>query len=65
MNTDEIPDGWWLNVTLMAKLEEAWLVAVIRRGKSTHITEFIKCDLPTSKVAYEIGMTFISNYKKK
>tara|TARA_R110000787_G_scaffold133423_2_gene245738 strand:+ start:431 stop:670 length:240 start_codon:yes stop_codon:yes gene_type:complete len=65
MNTENIPEGWWLNVTLMASINPSWIVGVIRRGKSSWVTEHIISDLPTSKEAYERGMEFIENYQLK
>ena len=65
MDTKKIPEGWWLNVTLMARYEESWIVGVIRRGKSSWITEAAIGDLNTSEEAYQAGMDFIEKYKNK
>ena len=64
MNTNNIPDGWWLNVTIMATYQDSWIVAVIRKGKASWITEHIILDFDTSEEAYEKGMEWIENYKK-
>tara|TARA_R110000744_G_scaffold19900_10_gene52343 strand:+ start:221 stop:427 length:207 start_codon:yes stop_codon:yes gene_type:complete len=65
MNTNEIPKGWWLNVTLMARKENpSWIVGVLREGKTTWITETVKGDLDSSEEAYEWGMGFITRYNK-
>jgi len=65
MDTNQIPEGWWLNVTLMARYEESWIVGVIRKGKSSWITEAAFGDLNSSEEAYKIGMDFIKEYKEK
>tara|TARA_R110000737_G_scaffold171943_1_gene197442 strand:+ start:1779 stop:1991 length:213 start_codon:yes stop_codon:yes gene_type:complete len=65
MNTKDIPNGWWLNVTLMARKENpSWIVGVIREGKATWITEAAKGDLNSSEGAYAWGMEFIKKYNK-
>ena len=66
METNRIPKGWWLNVTLMAKKDNpSWIVGVLREGKASWITEYVKGDLDSSKEAYKIGMDFIQKYKWK
>ena len=66
MNTKDIPKGWWLNVTLMArKNNPSWIVGVIREGKSSWITEYVRGELSSSSEAYEIGMSFIQKYTEK
>jgi hypothetical protein len=65
MNTNNIPNGWWLNVTLMARKENpSWIVGVLREGKATWITEAAKGDLNSSEEAYTWGMDFIERYNK-
>tara|TARA_R110002051_G_scaffold322875_1_gene414757 strand:+ start:328 stop:546 length:219 start_codon:yes stop_codon:yes gene_type:complete len=65
MNTNNIPTGWWLNVTLMARKENpSWIVGVLREGKASWITEYAKGDLSSSEGAYKEGMRFIEDYKR-
>ena len=64
MDTNNIAKGWWLNVTLMARKENpSWIVGVLREGKASWITEYVKGDLNSSREAYEVGMDFIQKYK--
>ena len=66
METNKIPDGWWLNVTLMAdKYDPSWIVGVIREGKASWITEGVKGDLKCPEDAYDWGMDWIRRYKEK
>ena len=66
MDTNDIPKGWWLNVTLMARKEKpSWIVGVLREGKTTWITEFVKGDLDSSREAYKVGMAFIQKWRVK
>ena len=45
MNTSETPEGWWLNVTVMAAINPShWIVGVLKHGKNTWITETVKSD---------------------
>jgi hypothetical protein len=65
MNTNDIPKGWWLNVTIMARKENpSWIVGVIREGKASWITEEVKGDLDSPEDAYAWGMSFIEEYEK-
>ena len=65
MNTKEIPKGWWLNVTVMARFQDYWLVGILRKGKSTWITEDVLADFDTSEEAYKAGLEWINKYKNK
>ena len=66
MDTNEIPKGWWLNVTLMARKENpSWIVGVLREGKASWITEYVKGDLNSSREAYKVGMAFIQEWRAK
>ena len=65
MDTKQIPSGWWLNVTIMARKDEpSWIVGVIREGKTTWITETAKGDFNSSEEAYKWGMEFINRFNK-
>ena len=65
MNTEDIPKGWWLNVTIMARFQDSWLVGIMRKGKTVWITENVIADLDTSEEAYKAGLEWINNYKNK
>ena len=68
METNKIPSGWWLNVTIMARFQDSWIVGIMRKGKASWITEKVLKDFKTSEEAYEAGMIWINKYlesKKK
>ena len=68
METYKIPSGWWLNVTIMARFQDSWIVGIMRKGKASWITEKVLKDFKTSEEAYEAGMIWINKYlesKKK
>jgi len=64
MDTKDIPDGWWLNVTIMARYQPQFIVGVIRRGKTVWITEAAKGHFDNPEDAYEWGLDFIKRYKE-
>jgi len=64
MKTEDIPDGWWLNVTIMARFDPQFIVGVIRKGKYSWITEDAKGHFDNPNDAYKWGMEFIEKYKK-
>ena len=65
MNTKEIPKGWWLNVTVMARKDNpTWIVGVLREGKASWITENAKGDFNSPEEAYKWGMNFINKFNK-
>jgi hypothetical protein len=64
MNTKEIPEGWWLNVTIMARYQDSWIVGVMRKGKSSWITENVISNLETSDESYKKGLEWINKYLK-
>ena len=65
MDTKNIPIGWWLNVTLMARKENpTWIVGVLREGKTSWITETARGDLNSPEEAYKWGMNFINKFNK-
>jgi len=64
MNTKDIPEGWWLNVTVMARFQDCFIVGVMRKGKASWITEDVKGDFDNPDDAYEWGLNFIIEYKK-
>ena len=68
METNKIPSGWWLNVTIMARFQDSWIVGIMRKGKASWITENVLKDFDTSEEAYIAGMEWINKYlesKKK
>jgi hypothetical protein len=66
METNNIPKGWWLNVTVMARKENPeWLVGVLREGKGVWITEAAFVNFKTPDEAYKKGISFIEKYNKK
>jgi len=65
MDTSKIPKGWWLNVVVMARFQDYWLVGILRKGKTTWITEDVLADFDTSEEAYKAGLKWINNYKTK
>ena len=68
METNKIPSGWWLNVTIMARFQDSWIVGIMRKGKSSWITEGVLKDFDNSEEAYIAGMEWINKYlesKKK
>ena len=62
MNTEKIPKGWWLNVTVMARFQDSWIVGVMRKGKSSWITESVLSGFDTPQEAYVKGMDWINDY---
>ena len=65
MDTSKIPKGWWLNVVVMARFQDYWIVGILRKGKTTWITEDVLADFDTSEEAYKAGLKWINNYKTK
>ena len=68
METNKIPSGWWLNVTIMARFQDSWIVGIMRKGKGSWITEGVLKDFDNSEEAYIAGMNWITKYlesKKK
>ena len=62
METNKIPSGWWLNVTIMARFQDSWIVGIMRKGKASWITENVLKDFDTSEEAYIAGMEWINKY---
>tara|TARA_R110002126_G_scaffold152930_1_gene300137 strand:+ start:755 stop:982 length:228 start_codon:yes stop_codon:yes gene_type:complete len=62
MNTKDIPKGWWLNVTVMARFPDYWIVGIIRKGKESWITEEVIGNVNTPEEAYNKGLEFINEY---
>ena len=62
MNTKDIPKGWWLNVTVMARFQDSWIVGIMRKGKQVWITENVIGDLDSSEEAYDRGLEWIYKY---
>jgi len=64
INLEQIPDGWWLHVTPLARLKrEDWVLAVLKRGKTSWVTETCKSGFITAQDAYEWGLEFIEKQK--
>lgn len=60
MNVNDIPAGWWLQVSPLAKIDpDEWIVAVLKRGKTSWITETCKSGFDTYAAAYQWGMDYI------
>ncbi len=58
---NNIPDGWWMHITPLAKLEpEEWILGVLKRGKKSWITEMCK-SFNTREEAYDWGLNFIKS----
>ena len=62
MNTEDIPKGWWLNVTVMSRYQDHFIVGVMRKGKTVWITETVKGYFDNPEDAYDWGMAFIEKY---
>jgi len=65
MNTKEIPKGFWLNVTVMARYDPQFIVGVLRQGKASWITEGVKGHFDNPEDAYKWGMDWIEKYQLK
>ena len=63
MNTEEIPKGWWLNVTPMARFDDHYIVGVLRKGKASWITEGVQGGFDNPETAYEWGLDWITKYE--
>ena len=59
------PKGWWLNVTVMARYQDLFIVGVLRKGKASWITEEVKGHFDNPKDAYDWGLNFIKEYKER
>lgn len=60
MNVNDIPAGWWLQVSPLAKIDpDEWIVAVLKRGKKSWITETCKSGFDTYAAAYQWGVDYI------
>ena len=63
-NVEQIPEGWWLNITPLARLDpEEWIVGVLKKGKKAWITETCKDGFTTAQDAYDWGVEFINQNK--
>jgi hypothetical protein len=63
---DNIPDGWWLQVSPLARINpDKWIVGVLRKGKQSWITEKAKSGFDTPQEAYDWGLKWIETYKNK
>tara|TARA_R110000772_G_scaffold5069_1_gene18098 strand:+ start:150 stop:356 length:207 start_codon:yes stop_codon:yes gene_type:complete len=64
MIMNEIPNGWWLQISPLARINpDKWIVGVLRKGKQSWITEKAKSGFSTSQEAYEWGIEWIETYK--
>ncbi len=65
MNLKNIPSGWWVQVSPLAKIDpDEWIVAVLKRGKKSWITEDCKDGFQTPEEAYRYGIEYIKNANK-
>ena len=40
MMMNEVPNGWWLQISPLARINpDKWIVGVLRKGKQSWITE--------------------------
>ena len=63
MHINDIPKGWWLNVTILAwKDKPEWICGIIREGKTVWISENCKSGFNNPQDAYEWGMDWIKKY---
>ena len=62
MEINKIPSGWWLNVTIMSRFQDSWIVGIMRKGKASWITDGVLKDFDTSEEAYIAGMEWINKY---
>ncbi len=61
---NKIPDGWWMHISPLARLEpESWILGVLKRGKKSWITEKCK-SFKSREEAYDWGLNFIISQKK-
>ena len=64
--TDILNDGWWIQVSPLAKIQPTeWIAGIYRKGKRTWVTENCKGGFESPFKAHEWGVTFIKNYKLK
>lgn len=60
MDLNTVPDGWWIYITPLAKLNpEEWILGVLKKGKKSWITEFTCGGFSTPEEAFKIGLNFI------
>jgi hypothetical protein len=61
---DNIPDGWWLQVSPLARIiNEEWVLGILKKGKKSWVTEKCKSGFPTPQEAYEWGLEWIEIYE--
>ena len=66
MNNKEIPQGWWLQISPLARINpEEWIVGVLRKGKASWITEICKDKFKNPQDAHNWGMQWIKEYNEK
>jgi hypothetical protein len=59
----DIPNGWWLQISPLAKLDpEEWIVGVLKKGRKAWITETCKSGFANHQEAYDWGIKYINNY---
>ena len=64
--TDILDDGWWIQVSPLARKQPTeWIAGIYRKGKWSWITENSKGGFESPFQAHEWGMNFIKNYKRK
>ena len=62
MNTKDIPEGWWLNCTVLADIKGEWIVGVLKEGKTTWLTMEAKSGFTNPEDAYMYGIKWIIGY---
>ena len=63
---NEIPQGWWLNITPLARINpEEWIIGVLRKGKASWITEKCENGFENPQDAYNWGIRWIKEYEEK
>jgi len=61
-----IPEGWWLNITPLAAIDpDNWIVAVLKRGKKSWVTEVCNSGFTNPQDAYDWGIEFINGQLEK
>jgi len=61
-----IPDGWWLQISPLARINpDKWIVGILRKGKQSWITEEAKSGFATPQEAYDWGLEWIETYNKE
>jgi len=66
MSEDLYNKGWWLQISPLARINpEEWIVGVLRKGKTSWITEACKSNFNNPEEAYNWGIQWIDEYTEK